>query len=562
MAQNKTKKYLIDNPDLMIEWDAAKNESLGLDPAGITCGSKKKAWWKGKCGHGWQAVVKSRNYGHGCPYCNGKQVLVGFNDLNSIAPQLAKEWDYDKNSGITPKEVTIGSHKKVWWIGKCGHSWQAQIKSRIRGTGCPYCDGKLILKGFNDLKTVVPTIANEWNYEKNNEFSIDEIAANSHATVWWKCANGHEWQSSPNNRVSKNRGCPYCCHNPKVLSGINDFATKYPDLLKEWHPIKNTDIFPDQLMPNSNTKVWWKCVKGHEWKTSVNHRTNGSNCPFCSQSAQTSFPEQAIYYYVKKAYPDAINGFTDLFNNHGMELDVFVPSLKIGIEYDGIAFHKKRTHKLREQNKYKICQDASVKLIRIREDLSNTETIICDKLIFVDPDLKSAIEELKEYLPKLGVIDIDNDSKIIKSGYLSDREKNSLFYQNPNLAEEWNYDKNGALSPKMFSCNSGESVWWKCDNGHEWKAKIGSRNRGNGCPYCSNRLVLSGYNDLAHVREDLMIEWDYSKNPIDPTTITSGSGKKAWWKCSKCGHEWLAEISSRNKGHGCPECAKKRRETT
>lgn len=140
-------------------------------------------------------------------------------------------------------------------------------------------------------------------------------------------------------------------------------------------------------------------------------------------------------------------------------------------------------------------------------------------------------------------------------------KNNSLLQTNPNLAKEWNYERNGKLIPEMFAANSNVKVWWRCSEGHEWQAVIYMRNgRGTGCPYCSNNKILPGYNDLNSRCPELMKEWDWNKNKeLDPTLIAPGSGKKAWWVCSKCGYEWLAEISSRNKGSGCPNCNKHKR---
>ena len=139
--------------------------------------------------------------------------------------QLMAEWDWEKNIDIVPNEVTLGSNRVVHWLGKCGHSWEAQIKSRNLGRGCPICSGKVILAGFNDLKTSNPELVDEWDYEKNTPLTPENIMPGSHTVVWWKCKNGHTWQASPNHRTSKGRGCPHCCHNPKVLPGTNDFET-------------------------------------------------------------------------------------------------------------------------------------------------------------------------------------------------------------------------------------------------------------------------------------------------------------------------------------------------
>ena len=465
-----------------------------------------------------------------------------------------EEWDWNKNVDISPYQITVGSNKKVWWVGKCGHSWEAQIKSRTHGRGCPICAGKTVLQGVNDIQTTDPYIISEWDYKKNANILPSLVSRNSHTKIWWKCQKGHSWQASPNHRISKGRGCPYCCHNPRVLVGTNDFATNYPELVKEWHTTKNRDLEPRQFTANSSHSVWWKCSKGHEWKCAINHRANGSGCPSCSSAAQTSFPEQAIYYYVKQAYSDAINGFTDMFHNHGMELDIYVPSLNIGIEYDGLAFHRTSKHRLREINKFKICQNNGILLIRIREDSKKCEDI-CDILILRNNDLSDTIEKLRTYLPKIGNINVQRDEGMIRSMYQSAQRETSLLNLYSKICDEWDYTKNNDLSPSMFSAHSNIKIWWICSKGHEWRASIDSRVRGTSCPYCCNRLVLAGYNDLGTTRPDLIKEWDYEKNSFPPSSITQGSGKKAWWICSTCGNKWQAEISSRNKGHGCPVCA-------
>ncbi len=550
----KNGSLAIRNPVLASEWHPTKNGNL--IPQMVTPNTHEVVWWLGKCGHEWMASVKTRNSGHGCPYCNGKKIMQGFNDLQAINPTLAKEWHPDRNGNLQPCQVSPRSSKIVWWKCEKGHEWMASIKSRSKGNGCPICSGEKTQTDDNNLISRFPQIASEWHPTKNGDVTPNQIAPGSHKKIWWRCANGHEWQASPNHRTSKARNCPFCCANPQVLPGTNDLASRFPDLSEEWHPTKNGDLTPDMITANSSRRVWWKCSKGHEWKTAVNHRANGSQCPICSGGMQSSFPEQAIYYYVKAAYPDAINGYTDLFHNHGMELDIYVPSLSLGIEYDGSAWHKGMKHQIREDTKYRICKENGIVLIRIREDIENVDISTCDTLLFVQDNLNTVINELKKYLPLLSGINVERDESLIKSSFLKNLNENSLSVQYPELAGEWHPTKNESLTPEMFLPKSNQKVWWKCNKGHEWQATIDSRVRGTGCPYCSNNKILSGYNDLASKRPDLMKEWNWQKNTsIDPTRIAPGSGKKACWICSQ-GHEWMAEISSRNKGHGCPFCAR------
>ena len=209
------KKYIIDNPKLMAEWNYEKN--IDLDPSKVTLGSSKKVWWKCSKGHEWQAIIANRNKGVGCPFCANKKVLQGYNDLQTANPALAKEWNCEKNKDLTPENVTFNSNEKVWWICKNGHEWQATIARRNQGNGCPYCSGRYRVKGENDLFTTNPTLANEWNYEKNSELRPIDVSPKSHKKVWWKCSKGHEWQATIRNR-NNGADCPYCSGRKKLDS--------------------------------------------------------------------------------------------------------------------------------------------------------------------------------------------------------------------------------------------------------------------------------------------------------------------------------------------------------
>ncbi|MGN1224519.1 MAG: zinc-ribbon domain-containing protein [Ruminococcus sp.] len=93
------------------------------------------------------------------------KIIIGQNDLFTTNPEFKLEWDFDKNE-ISAESVTAGSHKKVWWKCKKGHSWNAEIKSRVNGADCPYCSGRLAIVGVNDLATLFPELVKQWNFEK------------------------------------------------------------------------------------------------------------------------------------------------------------------------------------------------------------------------------------------------------------------------------------------------------------------------------------------------------------------------------------------------------------
>lgn len=198
--------------------------------------------------------------------------------LKEYSPTLTAEWS-DKNAPLTPDQVTYGSNQIVWWKSpSCHHEWQSSIKSRTKGENCPYCSGKRILPGFNDFATAAPAAAREWS-DRNLPARPTDFTASSSRKVWWKDHLGHEWQATIKNRAKGSR-CPYCA-GTTVLPGFNDFATKHPELIKEWSA-KNTPLLPDQFLPMSNQKVWWKCTTcGYEWKTQIADRSRGHQCPCC-----------------------------------------------------------------------------------------------------------------------------------------------------------------------------------------------------------------------------------------------------------------------------------------
>jgi len=479
MSEKKEKKYLIDSPTLMAEWDWERNNELGLDPKTSTVGSHKKAWWKCFKGHEWQAIIKSRNNENGCPYCSGRFAIKGETDLLTTNPILAREWNYEKNDELKPEEFAANSNKKVWWKCNKGHEWQAIIASRNNGRGCPYCSGKNVVKGKNDLETLNPKLAEEWNYEKNGRTKPEEVTLNSHV------------------------------------------------------------------------KAWWKCAKGHEWQATIANRNKGRNCPICNAESNTSFPEYVILFYLKKHGKEPIHRYKE----KGYELDIYIPSKKIAIEYDGEFYHKNKTKKDLEKNLK--CKKDGIKLYRIREGLPSLDDSSID--YFVDKSQKNLAEVIQKILSEITGSDVDIDIKrdAIKIENLREHaeKENSLLFVNPKIAKEWNYEKNGNMRPENITANSRSSVWWKCGKGHEWQAVIYSRNSGRGCPYCSGKKVLKGYNDLATINPKLASEWNYEKNVnLKPEDFMPNSNKIVWWKCGK-GHEWQAAIYSRNSGRGCPYCS-------
>ena len=217
---DQIKQYVIDDNFLMSEWDWENNNKLGLDPSKIKLKSDKKPYWICQYGHRWQTSVSHRTNGTNCPYCSGRLAIPGETDLATINPSLAAEWHPTKNGDLTPRDVKPQSNKKVLWLCSNGHEYESRICTRVTGQGCPYCIGKRVWIGFNDLSTTNPELVLEWNFEKNTLLPT-MITKGSNKKVWWKCRTcGHEWQATSHNR-SKGRGCPECAKIKRKQHKIN-----------------------------------------------------------------------------------------------------------------------------------------------------------------------------------------------------------------------------------------------------------------------------------------------------------------------------------------------------
>ena len=278
---------------LLGEWHPTKN--LPLTPTDVMPGTSKKIWWQCALGHEFEAKGNNRVNGTGCPYCANKKVLPGFNDLATSAPELLVDWDYDLNKLWTPEAITRSSGKQIWWRCRKGHSWTATPDARTgRKTGCPVCQNLKLLLGYNDLASTHPELAAEIDVEKNNGLGPEGIIAGAAKKVWWKCPEGHSYQSTVDSRCHGS-GCGYCS-NRKVLDGWNDLATISPELLPDWHPTANLPLLPQEVQAGSAKKVWWRCEKGHEYRSVVFQRQKGVGCMNCAKTGYDSTKGGILYF--------------------------------------------------------------------------------------------------------------------------------------------------------------------------------------------------------------------------------------------------------------------------
>lgn len=299
-----------------------------------------------------------------------------------------------------------------WKCHLCGYLWKSSIYSRTyrEHVVCPNCERAkrkethLLASGIA-LKTTLaqgnPVLVNEWNKNRNPNLTPNDVTCNTTKKVWWLCHKcGYEWQASIANR-NRGAGCPACKHQVLVC-GINDLATKYPQIAMEWSRTLNNGLTANQVLAGGHTKYWWKCCHcGFEWKAEIIARVRGTNCPNCSFSLHTSLPEQILYFFLAKKFENVINHYKPEWLN-GREIDIFLPSLKVGIEYDGSGWHQSIE---KDTSKSELIHQHEISLIRIREPKCPEINDGSTQIITSVPDkgfvyLDNAISDLYQLLNK------------------------------------------------------------------------------------------------------------------------------------------------------------------
>ena len=496
-----------------------------------------------------------------------------------------------------------------------------------------------------------------WDVSQNILLGLipSEVPVNSKKEAFWACVNGHTWKERITNVYDRKDKCLYCS-GKKVTKGINDLQTLYPNIAEEWDYQNNGGVLPSEVSPETWKSYNWVCPKGHHYSMKVHLRTHSIksiDCPKCVKAHSTSFPEQAIYYYTRQFFTNSINRYKGL-SKTGLELDIYIPSIRTGIEYDGKPFHSSKEAKEREKYKYLICLKKGIKLIRIREgDEPNGSLFLdsADKIYYIkkrlsDMEMNSFLYSflssltskyrktvylpidinIKRDRPKIleYLIDVDNsfgalypdlaknwdkesNGKLtpymltpgsnyeaffrcercgkqwsadistvtkwkrtlckkcsmgdngLKTTKRTVEKRGSLGEFSKELAEQWDYEENGKLTPFEIPKNYSRPVAWKCKEcGYKWDQAPTSRVHVDviaGCPHCSGRVAMPGVDDLETLYPEIAKEWDYEKNGnILPSQVKPGSGTPRHWICSKHGKPFKTSPYYRVHGAGCPKC--------
>ena len=198
----------------------------------------------------------------------------------------------------------------------------------------------------------------------NGKLTPFDVVPFSNKKVWWICDKGidHIWKTTIAHR--QNRSCPFCSNQKASITNCLD--TAYPEIAKEWHPIKNGDLTPIDVLPGTEKKVWWKCSNddNHIWEAFIHIRTRGTSCPYCTLTPQSK-QELTITFELLKFFDINPKGFKTLINGKLWSIDIFIGELNLGIEFDGSYWHKDK--RAMDKQKTVNLQENGFQIMRIRE---------------------------------------------------------------------------------------------------------------------------------------------------------------------------------------------------
>lgn len=312
-------------------------------------------------GYKWYAAPESTLMGTGCPVCAGKMVLVGVNDLLTTHPDVAKEWNYERNGELSPNQVSYGSHKKVWWKCRmCDYEWEALISSRSQGAGCPICgikqNTKKRTKSHEQYIKEVEQI--------NPNIIVVEKYINAKIPILHRCKiDGYEWYARPSN-ILKGRKCPKCEKH------IHKTQERYVAEVS----VINPDIIVIGQYVNINTKILHQCkIDNYKWEAKPTHILSGHGCPACNRSIGEKEIERYLCDHNIAFVPQYT--FDDCRNVRPLPFDFYLPDYNMCIEYDGMQhfepvefFGGEESFEYRKANdeiKTQYCKKHNVTLLRI-----------------------------------------------------------------------------------------------------------------------------------------------------------------------------------------------------
>ena len=547
MAENKEKQYVSDNAQLMAEWGWDKNNDL--DPSTVSCGSSKKVWWTCKEGHEWEAQIKNRTKGSGCPHCYHarQRNLPSRNGLQKTHEEFVDDLRRrNPNELIIIGKYTTARGQIEWECKECKKHIFSSPKHLYTATGlCSECLNARIAE-----ETIKKNKENflKGLQERDNPPELLEDYKGMLKPIKVRCSIcGYIWSATPSNLLRYVSACPECERNNRVKTHV-DFISEltkinpYIKVLGEYF--------------SSHSPIECQCLLcNYTWSPRPYSLLNGVGCPNCNHSS-TSFVEQLIFLSLKFAYPQKSIISRDR-STIGCELDIYLPEDCIAIEYGAWHWHENRL--MDDLDKIRICREHGIRLVVVYDACkeipieSNNTDVLCYRT-----DLGRNLPEAQAMIHSLFcVLGLDSSripalfSDIANQAYLQSRKTSTIEF----------IKRMQSINPQIEIigeyCASNKKIGCQCKIcGYYWDSVPYSLISGHGCPSCTGhftrRLTDEEYRQRLAVKHPSITLLGKYTNGRDVQQFI----------CNNCGATWTAQLKSLLQGKGCPQCARKKRKKT
>jgi hypothetical protein len=272
--------------------------------------SETKMRWMCKYGHIWATSMNSIGQGRWCYYCghksSDKKRSKNIDDCHNIAK---------KHGGKCLSDKYINNSTDILWECCFSHKWTAKPVSVFRGSWCPDCAGsrKLTMDHCHEAAA------------KHGGKCLSTEYVNAITKMEWECASRHKWFGTLN-VVRQGCWCLDCGGSrKKTIEDCNRLA------LKMGGKCLSTAYV------NGDAHLVWQCAEGHEWKASFGNVSRGTWCGRCKYRKMQIYLAEIISSIIGIEPKQGYKGFGWLKTKTGgtLEIDIWVPELKLAIEYDG-----------------------------------------------------------------------------------------------------------------------------------------------------------------------------------------------------------------------------------
>ena len=546
------------HPDLMEEFDPENT----VDPYEYFPDVHTNVGWicKNDPTHKWVATFAARHNGRGqCPVCSRLYVIKGINSFADVFPQYVHLWSSENSLG--PDEILFDSRTPYLWnCDDCGQNFSASTIAISRWKGCPYCNGKKLLKEFNSVAVKFPELAARWSDE--NEQKADEVLPSIKASYYLDCNKcGGTYLAPLQKAIAGEDECPYCSGR-RLLRGYNSLADRHPDIVASYS--KRNKETADEVLSTSNKFIYWDCNEcGGTYMAPLQGKINGTvTCPYCSG-------KQLLQGYNSVAVkcPDVAARWSDqnektadevLYTSSGSYYldcrecgEPYLTRLQFAIEGIDECPYCSGKKLLPGYN------SVAVKYPDIAKRWSDKNEKTADEVLYTSPGsyYLNCTKCGEPYLTGLQFAIKGKDDCPYCSGRKLLIGYNSVAVKYPDIAARWS-DQNEKTADEVLYTSSG-SYYLDCrECGEVYLARLQFAIEGkDGCPYCSGKKLLPGYNSVAVKYPDIAKRWS-DKNEKTADEVLPTDRGSYYLNCPECGGTYPTKLQEAIAGEDeCPYCS-------